>query len=446
MLFVGVQRPAFLVPWLLVAQLVAHQAPSGETCLAESEAALTEALFEVKTLRAQVGAVRAGEEEQEEEELSRVGQPAGGATDLSIPEGLTELCQSCNVPDDGVARARSWCSEMGTQSIAEVLQRGMEKDLIEAMGLPVLLATSLRKELQRMRNEMEADEECAGVAGTAPGDKFEMVTISFAPASEGTQGVESIIGITIKQRMEWEPMGLDILIREMAQSGSKQDNANLHYILHGVAQENLPEHILDDYKKGTYHGGPIYPGEYDEGHQGMTFKDFMEHEKVKISKLTPPEVCAIRLYTTGTYRLFNGPLRQKQRPHPLAMTVFFLVKGLKKLRTAAALEADFPHELTLWRGMKNARVRDIFESRGGIELAATSTSESMEIAIRYSTSIKPLLFKYVATGMEKGVGINFLSVYPKEKEVLYPPGTYLRPRGSYKSGGKHIVVVEPQIP
>jgi hypothetical protein len=37
-----------------------------------------------------------------------------------------------------------------------------------------------------------------------------------------------------------------------------------------------------------------------------------------------------------------------------------------------------------------------------------------------------------ANGMFKGCSIRFLSVYPLEGEVLYPPLTYLKPNGAPK--------------
>jgi hypothetical protein len=48
--------------------------------------------------------------------------------------------------------------------------------------------------------------------------------------------------------------------------------------------------------------------------------------------------------------------------------------------------------------------------------------------------------------MAKGVSIDFLSLYPMEKEYLYPPLTYLAPGLRKKKGGYHIVVVNnPQF-
>ncbi len=42
-----------------------------------------------------------------------------------------------------------------------------------------------------------------------------------------------------------------------------------------------------------------------------------------------------------------------------------------------------------------------------------------------------------------GVPIQFLSLYPKEAEFLYPPLTYMSYKRHYEDDGQRIVVVEP---
>merc|ERR1719468_543806 len=88
-------------------------------------------------------------------------------------------------------------------------------------------------------------------------------------------------------------------------------------------------------------------------------------------------------------------------------------------------------EVVLWRGMKDVRVEGTaFMATGGVEMAAMSTTASPEVALRYSSN-PPMMFKYVVGSLSKAVSISFLSVYPKEQEHLYPPGTYLRPRKKF---------------
>lgn len=68
-----------------------------------------------------------------------------------------------------------------------------------------------------------------------------------------------------------------------------------------------------------------------------------------------------------------------------------------------------------------------FIRKGGTEFACMSTSASEDVALTFARSECPLIFKFFSTSfMSRGADIGFLSVYPHEKEYLYPPLTYLR--------------------
>ena len=41
--------------------------------------------------------------------------------------------------------------------------------------------------------------------------------------------------------------------------------------------------------------------------------------------------------------------------------------------------------------------------------------------------------------------VQFLSLYPKEEEVLYPPLTFLQPEDIYEEQGYTVVVVTPMM-
>ena len=84
-------------------------------------------------------------------------------------------------------------------------------------------------------------------------------------------------------------------------------------------------------------------------------------------------------------------------------------------------------------------------------MACMSTTSSRQVAEDFAFSKSPLLFKFVSKSfMSHGADISFLSVYPSEKEVLYPPLTYMRPINVSEEtiGGKvyKIVEVEPVFP
>jgi len=125
------------------------------------------------------------------------------------------------------------------------------------------------------------------------------------------------------------------------------------------------------------------------------------------------------------------------------MTVYYLDEALRKLRAVrASMDAKvFAGKTLLWRGMKDMVLSDPqkFKEQGGTEVAPMSTTENKEVALQYSNSVCPLLFKFKAKGLSMGVDISYLSVYPKEREVLYPPLTYLMPSGETEMEGNITV-------
>ena len=61
---------------------------------------------------------------------------------------------------------------------------------------------------------------------------------------------------------------------------------------------------------------------------------------------------------------------------------------------------------------------------------AVSTTTDPAVAVAYGQSAHSLLFKIVAKSfMSCGADISFLSAYPGEKEILFPPLTFLQPTG-----------------
>ena len=142
----------------------------------------------------------------------------------------------------------------------------------------------------------------------------------------------------------------------------------------------------------------------------------MELEEIKIARLTEAEFVAVRFYTSPSFWRINGPLRRGET-HPWPMVVYFLSQGIKKLRGVQAQvnPERFAAETTLWRGMKDLEL-DIgeFKTFGGTELAPMSTTTCEDVAKHYAQSKVPLVFKYKVSGLNAGVCIQFLSLYPKE--------------------------------
>ena len=164
----------------------------------------------------------------------------------------------------------------------------------------------------------------------------------------------------------------------------------------------------------------------DAGNEGKTLDDFLNHEDAVKAKLKKEHVLALRLYTSNSYYRLNGPLRWPAAdgtPHPYAATCFYIADALGKLR-AVLQKKDFPK--TFYRGMKDMEVMDEFVKEGGTEMACMSTSENKGEALTFAKSAVPLLLQIeVENPMQCGADISWLSMYPEEKEWLFPPLTYL---------------------
>ncbi|KAL1505011.1 hypothetical protein AB1Y20_008774 [Prymnesium parvum] len=195
------------------------------------------------------------------------------------------------------------------------------------------------------------------------------------------------------------------------------------------------------------------------GRNQATLSDFVAHESAVQAQLEPAHVVALRFYTTHAFKYMNGPLRsqdfgQGKRPHPLPITMAFLSEAIKKLRAVHATRPEATKELCLWRGMRNLQLAGEFidELRGGTEVSPMSTTSDIRVAARYGISDCSLLFKVkVNNFIQYGAELGWVSAFPAEAEVCYPPLTYLQPTGAMqvvKVINKQLTVCEvvPHIP
>jgi phosphopantetheinyl transferase (holo-ACP synthase) len=187
---------------------------------------------------------------------------------------------------------------------------------------------------------------------------------------------------------------------------------------------------------------PLKPG--DQEWDVQTMEMLMQHHFIELAELEYHHVFALRLYTTSSYTQINNPLREQIKPHPFAATVFCIKEAVLKLRALHGMMPYKNDKRVYWRGMKDLTVTPEFQREGGTELACVSTSSSKAQAIKFSESEHPLLFKFTSSNfMSRGAEISFLSVYPSEEEVLYPPGTYLAPDEMVDEqiGGKEVQIL-----
>jgi len=189
----------------------------------------------------------------------------------------------------------------------------------------------------------------------------------------------------------------------------------------------------------------------DKGRTGLRLADFMKHPNATTSGVKEAEVAALRVYTTAAYTHINNPLRDQERfeshkPVPLPALSTLVVRGLKKLRRVDASDVSATEQMVLWRGMKDVEVTEEFITRGGTELGAMSCTSDLGVAIDYSRSRRSLIFKIVTENkLQRGADLQWLSAFPNESEVLFPPLTYMQPTGKtqvVELDGCHFTIVE----
>mmetsp|Transcript_30323 Transcript_30323/g.61046 ORF Transcript_30323/g.61046 Transcript_30323/m.61046 type:complete len:314 (-) Transcript_30323:160-1101(-) len=278
--------------------------------------------------------------------------------------------------------------------------------------------------------------------------KFAVEELRMGAAGDAAKGIEAQVGLHPNVLGLKIRRGLESVEEEFYTHGSAEDHANFDYVVHGTARtDKVPDHVMADAAKGRYHGGAFSFDKYDRDHDGKRLDDFVKSPEAVAAGLSPVEVACLRLYTTSSFPQYNRPLRARTKPHPFAMTVFHAANGIKKLRAVAAGQSGFNAAATLFRGIRN-KTLDFgrFKEDGGTELAFMSTTADLGVAKEYAGSGVALIFRFKARGMAKGSSIRFLSVYPDEQEVLYPPLTFLLPEADQsKEGNITFVDVSPQI-
>lgn len=278
--------------------------------------------------------------------------------------------------------------------------------------------------------------------------KFSVFKLEFGRGSVAALGLDTAIGLTDDVLLAAKADPLRAMEDEVRRYGTLDDLANYLYIVYGTSlnYDDIPAHVKESLRTGSYHGGSITPADFDTDHGGRTLHDWMQLQEVRDAALTEPEFVAVRFYTSSSYPRYNNPLRDRE-VHPWRLVVHYLDRGVKKLRASSAKDGHiFQEERDLWRGMKDVDL-DIaeFQFLGGTELAPMSTSANRDRARSYACSTVPLMFKYKVSGLSAGVPIKFLSLYPGEEEYLYPPLTFLRYLEHYIDDDMLVVVVSPQM-
>lgn len=167
--------------------------------------------------------------------------------------------------------------------------------------------------------------------------------------------------------------------------------------------------------------------------------------------------------STAAFKSINQPLRDLVAgycvdPHPFPVTVAFISEGIKRLRAInqnRSIESSTPlqvpstprgsaqngrrasnreNALDLWRGLKGIEIigNEDFFAQGGTEAAPLSTTRALAVALMYAASASSscVLMRLRTTAfIQRGAGLSYLSAFPQEQEILFPPLTYLQAAG-----------------
>ena len=218
------------------------------------------------------------------------------------------------------------------------------------------------------------------------------------------------------------------------------------YVAQEAAQED-PMHLPSTQK---FYGMSSISGikiVRDHGHAGMTLQDFCDDPRAMAADLTLAEVAALRLYSGPAFRALNYACRMLQ-VEPWATTIACCFSGILKL-------SFLSQPTRVYRGVREADMKlppDFLgvgdgKFAGGIERSFMSTTSNPGVALDYSggalTEGTILVIDFDMTS--RGADISFLSQYPHEAELLFPPCTGLTCYDVSQRGNKRCVMVAAHV-
>ena len=326
---------------------------------------------------------------------------------------------------------RVWLPGAGAPVLLSEHFRALEPELLAVAALRGAAAGAAQGASNKFMvelNELITGEPKEAALGVMHFMKLRNTTQHLANMSRGVEGIRqefdallASASAALFDASSSSPEAQEHALRMHEQA--EQAHECMRYVLDGVAGSSDKIFENSPYPRDCDENG-LLPSRKTSSGRAMRLTDFLELPEPRTAQLELAHIAALRIYTTEAYLLLNAPLRDQERTqaHPLPVTISYITSAIGKLRAVGASDPFARKELDLWRGIRNIELSQSFMMEGGTELAPMSTTLSLDVALKYAVSQKAILFKlHTDSFMSRGASIQFLSAFPAEAEMLFPP-------------------------
>ena len=269
-----------------------------------------------------------------------------------------------------------------------------------------------------------------------------------------------------------KPPGQPRFVEKYASDNSPVLHGTTQYILNGLSRSMEAEFRDNDREAGAAEGkwwsnyqyvvyeraeempvqvfelAPIHTR--DKGHAGWTLEDFVSTPQARRANLTHAEVAAVRLYSSNWFPTVNHALRSRDAKviEDWATTISLLTSAVIKLSELSPLDQtcyrSMPAAFPALRTFSGATAAETV-----VDPAFMSCSLDVDYVAAYNGGkhTEGTLLVYDPTFSSRGANISFLSQFPEQAEITYPPCTSFQIVAVERLPNlpKYIARVRPQI-
>ena len=270
-------------------------------------------------------------------------------------------------------------------------------------------------------------------------------------------GVFAVLG----QHAEDISVGTDVVVMETLLHGRMEDKYNVWYLRYCPAREQnwydeKGELRLSNVKQGGEEGTPSIASAkvVDQGHSGITLSAFTASVNMRLRsmgvnlRVTDAQVLSLRMYTASTFAWYNGQLRGKgmkdvgidcSRSISCARQCLIRMQAIGREPQSPG---DSRHTENTYRGVTGKLGSKFLTGGMGMDFAFFSTSASIDVAVEFTQEVAhKVIFEVVYVPACPGVNVEAISVFPGEKEILYPPCTGLSLSRKNQDAISNVVVI-----